>query len=90
MLGNVYVVFCGFSRFLLKRVDYENRFGKFGYVKHPMLKFAMDAQFHNTGANARHGLPIARFQTDLHEMDFMPCTAPGFRWKGSKVLKRGP
>ena len=30
MLGQVYVMFCGLSRFFLKRMNHENRLGKFG------------------------------------------------------------
>ena len=79
---------CGFSRFFLKRMNHEDRLGKFGQVKNSMLKLAMNAQFHNTRTDARHRLPVARLQTHLHEMDLMPSATPGFIGKGSKVVER--
>ena len=67
MLGQVYVALWRLLRFLLERVDHENRLGKFGYVKNPMLKLAMNAQFHD--ANQQWAPVSNRWVPSLYEQD---------------------
>ena len=79
--GQLDVMFCGLSGFLVKRMDHKNRLDKFGDVKNSMLQLAMNAQFHNALTDAQHRLPVASVPAQKYAH---------YVWYASPFEKGGP